>query len=780
MRISVRTACGLLLAGMVSLAGVTARAQFRASIQGTVTDTTGAAIPNAQVILKDNATNATQTATTNGEGIYNFGQLPPDKFTITASASGFTQKVLQKVTIIPEQANSINIQLELGAVSTSVTVSADTVSAIDTETSNIGATISSNDIQHTPSFNRDVFTLSQLAPGTVSDGAQSAQGGVHSNPGTQGPGGSGNGGSFPTENGPQMNANGGQYETNGISVDGISTVSAVWGGTSVITPSEDSVQDVKVVSNSYDAEVGRFSGGQIQVTSKSGTNSLHSSSFFKASRPGLNAYQRWNGIGSTKPGTPSARGLNRDENRFNNYGGSLGGPLWPNHLFAFFNYETSPLSAKATGQSWYETPQFDSAAATSGSIASKYLSYKGEGVAAGGLVPTTCAQIGLTEGVNCATTPNGLDLGSPLKSGLGKQDPTYGGSTTNPGVGGGLDGVPDMALFSTVNPTTTTQQQYNGRLDAQVRQNDHLTFAIYWVPVSTTNYQGPVRSANFWHHSQTNDAFSIIWNHTFSPTLLNQARANAAGWRWNEVASNPQEPFGLPQDNIDNTGSLAGNNNFQFFGPPGPSNFNQWTYDYNDTLTKILGRHSIKTGGDFTRLYFLNNPTYSARPQFSFRNLWDFANDAPYQEAGQFNAATGVPFANREDDRVNLLGFFVQDDFKMRPNLTINAGLRWSWFGPFYSKQNNLDVLRFGTGSAALTGLNVKVGSNLVTPQKWNFGPQIGFAWLPRQSMDRLVVRGGFGINYNQNEIAIISNGVGNPPNAVQASFCCSTPAANA
>ncbi|HEX3893129.1 MAG TPA: carboxypeptidase regulatory-like domain-containing protein [Terracidiphilus sp.] len=782
--ISQATGCAWWLFLFVVLVGggQSAQAQFNASLRGTVTDQTGAIIPGATVSLLDKETNQIHTFVTDQGGLFNFSALAPDHYSLSVERDGFKKKNVDQVVLIPEQSNVLNVQMEIGNAQETVTVNGSAAPLLDTGTATESATISSEEIQHLPSFNRDVFQLAQLAPGTFGDASQSAGGGSYELPGNQGPGGSGSGtsGIFQTENGPQIQARGGQYETNGISVDGISTVSAVWGGTSVITPSEDSVQDVKVVSNSYDAEVGRFSGSQIQVTSKSGTNDLHGSAFFKASRPGLNAYQRWNGLGSTTPGTPAARGLNRDENRFNNYGGSLGGPFWRNHLFAFFNYETSPLAATATGQSWYETPEFDSSAASSSSIASQYLTYKGEGVASGGMVQATCAQIGLSEGVNCATTPNGLDVGSPLTSALGTQDPTYGGSTNSPGVGGGLDGVPDMALFSTVNPTTTTQQQYNGRLDAQVRERDHLAFAIYWVPVSSTDYNGPVRSANFWHHSQTNDAFSIIWNHTFSPTLLNQARANAAGWRWNEVVSNPQEPFGLPQDNIDNTGSLAGNNNFQYFGPPGPSNYNQWTYDYNDVLTKVLGRHSIKAGGDFTRLYFLNNPTYSARPSFSFRNLWDFANDAPYQESGQFDASTGVPFANRQDDRVNLLGFFVQDDFKLRPNFTINAGLRWSWFGPFSSKEGNLDVLRFGSGSAALSNLNVQVGDTLDTPQKWNFGPQLGFAWLPKSSMDRLVVRGGFGINYNQNEIAIISNGVGNPPNAVQASFCCSTPTANA
>ena len=751
-------------------------AQFRASIQGAVTDPSGAIVPGATVTLTDTATNHELKTVTSGSGVYTFNALPPSHFTLTVEATGFKKKTLNDVQILPEQANAVNVQLDLGQATQTVTVNGSQAALLDSETATLSATVTSNQIQHLPSFNRDVFQLAQLAPGVFGDGSQGSGGGTFNLPGNQGPGGSGSGsgGIFQTENGPQIQTRGGQYETNGISVDGISTVSAVWGGTSIITPSEDSVQDVTIVSNSYDAENGRFSGSNIEVTSKSGTNNLHGSAFFKASRPGLNAYQRWNGYvaGITGTSTPADKGVNRDDNRTNNYGGSLGGPIWKNRIFAFFDYEASPEAATTTGQGWYETPQFDSSAATAGSIAGKYLSFPGEGVASNGLIAQTCAQIGLTQGVNCAATPQGLDVGSPLKTGLGRQDLSYGGNSGTPGVGGGLDGVGDLAFFNTVNPNNTSQAQYNGRLDADVTQKDHATFAIYWVPVTNTYYNGPTRSANFWHHSQINDAFSAIWNHTFSPTLLNQARANAAGWRWNEITTNPQAPFGLPQDNIANIGSA----NPQFLGAPGPSNLNQWTYDYNDILTKTLGSQNIKIGGEFTSLYYLNNPVYAARPSFNFANLWDFANDAPNFESGQFDSATGVPFANRQDDRINMWGFFVQDDYKVLPNLTINLGLRWSYFGSFYSKENNLDVLQFGSGANTLSGLNIRVGGHLYTPQKTNFGPQIGFAWQPNQSMGKVVVRGGFGINYNQNEIAILANGNGNPPNAVQANFTCPYP----
>ncbi len=756
-----------------------AQAQYRASLRGTVRDPEGAVVAGATVTLVDTDTNHTMVSTSDANGIYNFSGLAPAPYRITVEHEGFTKKVLDRVQIIPEQLNSLDLQLEVGQVQTTVTVSG-TTQALDTETATVSGTITSNQIQHMPSFNRDVFQLAQLAPGVFGDASQSGSGGSYTLPGAQGVSGSGNSaaGIFQIENAPQIQSAGAQELGNSITIDGISTVSAVWGGASVITPSEDSVQDMKVVSNTYDAENGRFSGAQIQVTSKGGTNDLHGSAFFKASRPGLNAYQAWNGTNSALPGTPEERGLNRNDARFNNYGASFGGPIWKNKIFAFFNWETSPLTSVTTSQGWYETSQFDSSAAPGGSIAATYLSYPGNAVSASGILAKTCANIGLTEGVNCNTitsssgAPLGLDIGSPLKTGLGLQDLTYGGSPTTPGVGGGLDGVPDLAYYNTLNPTSVSQSQYNGRLDADVTSKDRLSFTIYWVPSTTTDYNGPVRAENLWHHTVVNDAFALIWNHTFSPTLLNQARGNAAGWRYDELASNPQEPFGLPQANIENIGSIQP----EYFGATPPGQYNQWTYTYNDVLTKIAGRHSIKVGGELTRLSYLNENLGGGRPSFNFENLWNFANDAPYFETAVFNSKTGIPFANRQDDRENIWGVFAQDDFKVRPNLTLNLGLRWSYFGALYTKQNNQDVLRFGPGPDPLTGLNIRVGGNLYTPQKNNFGPVVGFAWQPKIYQGKIVVRGGFGINYNENEIAITANASGNPPNAVTGNFNCAYP----
>jgi hypothetical protein len=751
---------------------VPSQAQFRTSIQGVVTDPQGALIPGATLTLKDQATNETVVRTSNDEGIFNFNALSADHFSLTIERDGFKKKVLDDLQLIPEQSNALNITLELGAATETVTVNASLAPAMDTETANNGRTISENEIQHMPAFQRDVTRLIELTPGVQADGAQQGgSGGGFAAPGTQSGashGGGGNLGSsssiFATENGVSANTNGQQFQSNGFTVDGISTESAVWGGSTVLTPSQDSVGNVRIVTNSYDAENGRFSGAITEITSKSGSNDIHGSIFIQVVRPGLDAYQRWNGpssVASTGPGgvklTPQQRGLLRDSDRYNQIGGSVGGPIWRNRGFAFFNYEGQSLNTPSTGSGWYYTPSTLAPLAPSGSIASTYLNFKGAAVLGTVIASANCQTAGLTEGVNCRTIAGqGINIGSPLITGLGKQDLTYVGNST-PGVGSGLSNVANIAQYSTSNPTSSDYKQYNGRLDANVTGKDHASFAIYWTPASRTNYNGGL-GYDLFNHSQTNDAFSVIWNHTFSPTFLNEARANAAGWRYNELASNPQAPFGLPQIFVSQIGSI----NIGGLSVGAPGHLDQWTYGYKDVATKVLRSQTMKFGFDLTRLYYLNAPL--GTPSYTFYNLWDFMNDAPEAEGGGFQATTGIPGGFRNDNRENMLGLFFQDDWKLRPNLTLSAGLRYSYFGPLTDKDKNMGVLTFGSGSALLTGIALHTGVAAWTAQKMNFGPQLGFNWSPDYFKSKLVVRGGFGLNYNQNQIANSNAYDYNPP----------------
>jgi hypothetical protein len=741
------------------------QAQFRASIQGVVTDPQGAVVSGASLTLKNEQTNQTLTATSDDNGIYNFNALPPSQYSLTVEKTGFKKKVLEHLGVIAEQSNALNMQLELGEVTQSVTVSGDSTPLIDTETASINGVVTSNQIQHLPSFGRDPLKLAQLAPGSFADGSQAGGGSDNYNlPGTQTGGGAsgGNDGIFKTENGAQVVSGGQQTENNGISIDGISTTSAVWGGSTIITPSEDSIDSVKIVSNSYDAEDGRFSGTQIQIISKQGANDFHGSLFLTTHQPNLNAYQRFNGSGNTPT---------RDNNKFQQFGGSVGGPIWKNKIFFFFNYETvrEPTSPQQ-GNGWFETPTFD-ALAPSGSIAAKYLAFPGN-APLGTLNPnSTCADAGLVDAAhataaspaNCAEVAGGLNIGTPLTAPLGSQDLGWTGPT-HPGTGGNGSGGPenlgttaDIANYSTINPTHFTASQYNGRLDANVTQKDRLGFAIYWVPLSRDNFNGQ-RGYDVFHHNQINKAVSAIWDHTISPTFLNEFRVNGANWNWNEITDNPQSPVGFPTDRFEVTGNITINS----FGPNVGSELNQWTYTFKDVATKIYGRHTIKFGGELTRLFYLQECAGCGVPNYAFFNIWDFLNDAPHSEGGSFNPITGFPTTFRQDDRESLWGFFVQDDFKLRRNLTLNLGLRWSYFGPLSSKQGNMFRAFPGSGADYLTGLVVKPAHSW-DAQKNNFGPQVGFAWSPSRFKDKLAVRGGYGLSYNAEQIAISANIFQNP-----------------
>ena len=206
----------------VIVMSVAAHAQFRAALRGTVTDTQGAAVAGATVTLTNTATNEKMVSTSDPNGIYQFNALGPAPYQISAEHEGFKKKLLDRVQIIAEHLNSLDLQLDLGEVQETVTVSG-TTQTLDTETATISGTINTNQIQHMPSFNRDVFQLAQLAPGVFGDSSQQAGGGSFTTPGNQGPGGtpSGSGGIFATENGPQIQSAGGQYETNSIAIDGI-------------------------------------------------------------------------------------------------------------------------------------------------------------------------------------------------------------------------------------------------------------------------------------------------------------------------------------------------------------------------------------------------------------------------------------------------------------------------------------------------------------------------------------------------------------------------------
>ena len=776
MKRSAVSGVSLILFVMFALAG--AHAQYRGSLQGTVTDEQGAVVPGAKVTLTDKETNRTQTSETNDAGVYSIGSLPPSHYKLTVEKMGFKKKVTDDLSILSEQSNSANVVLAVGQTSETVTVNGDILPLIDTETANISGDITSQQVQQMPTYGRDVFQLLQLAPGAFGDGSQAAGGGTNNLPSRNGPGGPGaSGGIFGVNNTPAVTFGGARQELSNIKIDGVDATDAAWGGTAIITPNLDSVKEVKVVANGYDAEDGRYSAGQVKLITNNGTNQLHGSAHWRADRPGFNAFQKYNGPFQTTPLKNVAL--------LNDFGGSLGGPIVRNKLFGFFSYETIHSNAGVNSSSWYETSAFRSAAPT-GSVSALMFGYKGAAPIAGVVQDVPCSDLGLTQGVNCdMIAGQGLDLGKPLDPGmfaLGAHDPSFVavdgcGPTAplcQPGLGGdgtgnvsNLDGTADVQFLTQSYTQPLTEQQFQWRIDYTPTSKDLLAFSSFYVPVSQQLINGTAREMNRYNPKSVNQTETLIWNHTFTANLQNEFRANVSGWRQNSLKNNPNAPWGLPLlqlSNLTNGAGIGNSYSNPAYGIGTPLIFDQWTYGAKDVLTKVYKSHTLKMGGEVTRLLFADTAPWNARPTYSFNGMWDLLNDAPVNESATFDPATGVPSDFRFDSRQTMYAFFVQDSYKMKSNLTITAGLRWEYFGPISDKYGHLPVVQLGQGGDVMTGLSIRTGGNLFTTSKGNFGPQVGFAWSPRQFDDKLVVRGGFGIGFSALQEANSLDGRNNPP----------------
>ncbi|HJQ35090.1 MAG TPA: TonB-dependent receptor [Pyrinomonadaceae bacterium] len=736
-----------------------ANAQFRAGLQGVVSDAQGAAVVGATVTLTNNETNKTQQTTSGDEGFYRFDRLAPGSYSITAEASGFKKKVLENVEVRAEEVQGINVALEAGGVSETVTVSSAVTEQLQTENANIGGAITEKEIQRLPQIGRDPYELVRLTPGVFGTGARSATGGSVALPGQIGPGGS-NSQIFQTENQPAVSAGGQRVEANNFQVDGVSAMSQAWGGAAVITPNQESVKEVRVLANNYSAEYGRNSGAQVLVVSQSGSNVFHGSLFLKRNTPGLNAYQNYDRAGTA---------IREDPQRVNQfltqYGGSVGGPIKRDKLFFFFSYEAVSNNSSKVETQWIETPQFAStiAARRPNSIANRILTFPGmTPPRVAGVQNVGCATLGISDPTRCQSVAGGLDIGSP--------GGTVGQSVS--GVGGGLDGVPDVELAALTIPNTTNSKQYNFRVDYQVTQNDLVAFSTYFVPSDSKfndSWGSRGRPGLDFTSGRRNTVGTLLWTRTLSPTMVNEARFNVTRWYFDENASNPEIGYGIPQINVCFEQCVL------FATHTGPGVFYQNTYNLRDVLSKVHGAHGLKFGVDIIKEQNNDRAPWAGRPTFDFGNLWSFANDAPSNESAFFDPATGSFTDLAAYPRSSYYALFAQDDWKVKPNLTLNLGLRWDYFSPLTSKRDRISNLILGPNDGLL-GASIKVGGQLYEPDRNNFGPQIGVAWSPKSIVghdveNRLVVRGGFGVAYNRLPGSRLLENRFNPPFFASFSF---------
>ena len=226
----------------------TALAQFRAGIQGTVTDPAGAVVPEATVTLTSNETARAVTVTASGEGFYRFDALAPGNYTLSVEKAGFKKTTFESVVVNAEQVQGVDVVLTTGEVSEVVTVTETTTPALETENANINKAITTTEVRQLPQFGRDPYELARLTPGVFGDASRGTNGNATSLPNSAGPGGSSRG-IFQTENAPQISANGQRISANNFQIDGTSVNSLGNGGAAVVTPNQESIKEVRVIAN---------------------------------------------------------------------------------------------------------------------------------------------------------------------------------------------------------------------------------------------------------------------------------------------------------------------------------------------------------------------------------------------------------------------------------------------------------------------------------------------------------------------------------------------------
>lgn len=655
-----------------------AHAQSTATLQGTVTDTSNAAVSSAKVVIHDRDTGVERTTQTNQSGFYLVPGLLPGTYQINVSANGFQGYVIKDLKLDVASTVTENVQLQVGTVTQEVTVSGG-APLVNTTTSAVSQVITQKTVQEIPLNGRHFLDLAPLTPGTMT----APQNGFLVAP-LQGLGAL----SIDTA---------GQRETTlNFLINGINLNDEVQNQVT-FQPSLDTMSEFKIDNSTFPAQYGRNSGAIINVATRSGTNDFHGEAFNFLRNDYLDARNYFNPVGTPK--SP----LNR-----NDFGGDFGGPVKKNKVFFFLSYE---------------------------GLRQKHALPLQVSVPAAG---TTSSN---------ATVNNLLAIlqkEAPANATLGGQ-PAFFGSTNAP--------VNEDIGTGDVDVNLTGSDQFHGYYAVE---KDHR-----FEPTSGTNLPG---------FGDTRDGsrqlLTLGESHIFSPKLTNQVRL---GFNRLFITFEPNDssltssgvgiglPAGVPDIGLPSIVIQGVPSGVIEFGNPGgePQGRGDTTVAFNDTVTWLKGRHSLSLGVDVSRFY--NNNVGENVGSFTFSSLANFLNDA----ADAFSTQEG---SSNDKILMPAWGAFVQDDFKWRPNLTFNLGLRYDWNGTPSEAANRLAV--FDPLSASLVTIGSPGFSQVFPTNNKLVQPRVGFAWDPWGN-GKTSVRGGYAILAQQPTTNIVSGLSGNPPFAV-------------
>ena len=701
-----------------------------ASVSGEVTDPSGAAVPGSSVVIENLETHLRSNVSTNSAGYYHVSGLLPGQYTITVTRVGFKSDVREGIALHGQDQVDFNFHLEVGAVTESVAVTSGEV-LLHTDDTTVSTVIGSQQIEDTPLNGRNVMNLAELTPGVVPQGATSgnplgnqAAIGNYTNPAGWG----------------DYQIGGGIAGTNTEYVDGgpLNIPISNWMG---FIPTQDAVQEFRVQTNNISSEYGRYYGGVITFTTKSGTDAFHGGVYEYFRNTVLDANSFFN----------NRNGVARPPVQQNQYGASLGGPIKKGKAFFFFNWEgfsnhsglpyqtTVPTVAETTGDFTADAPVY---------------------------------YAGTTTQVSCDGVPNKI-CPDPTALYIANGYKYW----AQPNIANAAPGQPN---YITNASSGNSSNQYNARADYRVGARQQL-FARY------TLWKTNTIGTNYYHNNvpqpevlSTTDQAVLGDTITVNPTTVVDVRG--AYLRFLFTSQPPNIGHVNLSDFGPAYGALQGQATYDVlpvpylagYGNPFPIEiinviqyYNFDTYNLSVDVTKTLGRHTLMFGGAARRVEAYLSGLTGLGPTGFFVFLPNSPTNNPF---ANFMLGADVPVASnigvgRNTSSVNFnQGYYITDTFHATPRLTLTGGVRWELPGAYLEKHDLNTVFLPGAPSPAGTIVNPATGGsqtlagNLVLvnsaayPSRYDdvrktdlFAPSVGFAY---RVYDSTVVRGGFGMSY--------------------------------
>src|SRR3989449_7161752 len=767
-------------------------------ILGRVADPSGAVLANVSVRITNQATGVARDTKTNGSGDYTFVEVAPGNYTAEFEQKGFKRNVQKDVTVDVNQVVTLNSTLQIGATAETVEVTSE-APLVDITSTQLGAVVNDRSVSQLPLNARDTYQFLQLQPGVVSTV------------------GSGNQIVYGSDKAGSVSVNGGRGRANNFSVNG-GDANDQFVNLPTVQPSPDSIAEFRVLTNTFDAEYGRNSGSVVNVVTKSGTNAVHGNlyEFFRNTKLNANPYcfTAVDGIPCDKP-----------QFNQNQFGGTFGGPIVKDRTFFFTSYE-----GRRIRQGIPSSLVFVPSASERPSATQPFADFSSESTFSGS---TDANALNLRP--NCTTAlgsapniPTDGRFYSDLFPGniipLGCLDPTAVDL---------LQFVPTPANNSDKLVTTPVQpvraDQFTVRLDHRLnnKQNlsfyyyfndDHLVspFAVFEAAGANVPGFGSIVNERFqqWNISHTwtisnttvnefrfnyNREGQRTFQHPVFTTTVQNSCPPPPQWLLNAFPTGsvpfcfddlqpgnptgihpnlPPQHQGLPFIQV-NGGFTIGNNGEGELPQVGNS------FQWSDNISKVVGNHSFKFGGDVRRqrfdqlLYFDVNGEFFVDQTSTSSTLGDTAfSDYMLGLPGGY----GQGSAQIENVRSTGLYLFAQDSWKIKPNLTLNYGLRWELNTPIADISKHVQTFRPGevskvypckdtvnTDCSSMTPVGLVVPGDPGVPNALTqtyykaFAPRIGVAWSPGNS-GKTSIRAGWGLFYNPIEQLVLEQFSAEPP----------------